>query len=111
MIADIVFDVLGAVLDGILPCPSGSRGRALLQLVGGSAGLAIEVWAYASVDDWLRGPDWAFRLMMIGMLLGLAGLIASLLNLVQVKDHRTLTAFSPLLGAIAVVWPLSLTVW
>ena len=110
MLGDVIGEICSWVLGVILPSPSTGRRRVLLQLGFGAAALMLEAWVFVLVDDPLHGPEWAFGLIMLGMLWGLIGFVASVVTLTRVKEHRVLTAVTVLITASAFFWPLSLVV-
>ena len=85
-----------------------NRGRARLNLIFSVIAISAQIWAFAAVGDPLRGPQWAFGVMMFGLMLAIVALTLSVAYLVRLEDHRVSSGVSAALAAAAFLWPLSL---
>ena len=107
MLSDILGELASSVL-GELLAPSTDRGRTRLNLMISVIAISVQIWAFAAVGDPLRGPQWAFGLMMFGLMLAIVGFPFSVAYLVRLEDHRVSSGVSAALAAAALLWPLSL---
>ena len=68
--------------------------------------LAVEGAAFTAFDNPLKGPDWAFGLTTLGVILGIVALVFSVACLLRLEDYRGLSLFTALLAGLAVCFPL-----
>jgi hypothetical protein len=109
MLGDI-FGELGSWLIGDLLAPSTDRGRTWLNLVFSFIAVGAQIGAFSAVGNPLRGPQWAFGLMMLGVFLGIVAFVFSLACLVRLEGHRVRSGVSAALAGVALLWPLSLLI-
>lgn len=102
-LGELAFSAIGELL-----APSTDRGRARLNLIFSVIAISAQIWAFAAVGDPLRGPQWAFGVMMFGLMLAIVALTLSVAYLVRLEDHRVSSGVSAALAAAAFLWPLSL---
>ena len=107
MLSGILGELASSVLGDLL-APSTDRGRTRLNLMISVIAVSVQIWAFAAVGDPLRGPQWAFGLMIFGLMLAIVALPLSVAYLVRLEDHRVSSGVSAALAAAALLWPLSL---
>lgn len=105
MLGDILGE-LGWSLIGDLLSPSTDRGRVRFNLGLSVTAVSAQGFAFTAFDNPLRGSEWAFGLMMLGMLLGIVALVFSVASLVRLEGYRGLSVITALLGGLAACWPL-----
>ena len=108
MLREVIVEFLASLVADGLSERANDRARALLSLAFGSVALALETYAWVSVDDVLRGPDWAFKLMLSGMCIGLVTAIGSTANL-RTSERPMPLVVAAFIGVAAFLWPVSLS--
>jgi hypothetical protein len=104
-------DILGELASSVIGdpfSPSTDRGRVRFNLALSVIGVVVQVWTFTTVDNPVRGPQWAFGAMMLGMFLGIVTFVFSAVCLVRLEHYRFGSAVSLVLAGLALLWPLSL---
>jgi len=104
MLGDLLADIVAGFVDG----PATDRGILILWSAGGVAAASVHLWLRAAVGNAVLGPEWAWSLFTVAVVVALAGIVVGTFAFVRHGSHRKLAAICIAINAVASVLPLVL---
>jgi hypothetical protein len=108
MLGDFLLELADHLFGELIPGPRTDRGHLGVSIALSVAAIGAELCVYVLVGDPVRGPDWAFRVMVAAMMAGAAAFVLSTVSLIRHREHRRLAALTAAVGAAALFCPLTL---